>query len=231
MGVLSIFCWGDRESEAFWAKHGFVIVAEVDGRGRPWKLPIKADVRRAMSIPGSATLMISYLSSPPIQPASPGPRALAVMSNEMTSLGVSKMALEKSSPRLNPLRTNGGIAGQKLSPMSIPTPQVGGESKSSHINTVTPGQAVGESAGTEQNFRASITPLNMEGMFTTVASEDLKANVSKSLECPTASVEIIRPPLADTTNSGLAPNAVNRPLKKRPIPRSTPKRSSKSLPF
>ncbi|CAM6117928.1 unnamed protein product [Calypogeia fissa] len=229
VGVLSIFCWGDQESEAFWAKQGYVTVAEVDGRGKPWKLPIKADVRRAMSIPGSATLMISYLSSPSIQPASPGPLASAVMSPKMTSneifgkalLEISKPTLaNSSSARLNSLPSNGEKEGRKLSPMPVPTPQVGGEGKSSHLNSVTPGQAVGEHAGTrEKNVCASITPVNMEGMFSMVASEDPKVDASKALEPTAASGEITRPPLADTTN------AVNRPLKKRPITRSTPEKS------
>lgn len=65
MGVVTIFCWGDQESESFWLKQGFLKVAEVDGHGKPYKLPIKPDVRRAMSIPGSATLLVSHLYCKP----------------------------------------------------------------------------------------------------------------------------------------------------------------------
>lgn len=36
-------------------------VAEVDGRGKPHKLPLKAEIRKAMSLPGSATLMVCHL--------------------------------------------------------------------------------------------------------------------------------------------------------------------------
>lgn len=232
MGVLSIFCWGDQESEAFWAKQGFVTVAEVDGRGKPWKLPIKADVRRAMSIPGSATLMISYLSSPSILPAFPGPPASAVVSNEMTageipektSSRTCKGVAEDSPPRLNSRPPDGGKATPKLSPQAIATPQVLGENKSSHVSTVTPGQGVGEppsgEAGEEKkNFSTSITPFNMEGMLSIAASEDsTKENASAPLETP-PEVERVRPPLADTTNTDYAPDSANRPLKKRPIKR------------
>lgn len=35
VGVLAIFCWGDLESEPFWAKQGFLKIAEIDDRGRP----------------------------------------------------------------------------------------------------------------------------------------------------------------------------------------------------
>ncbi len=40
---------------------GFLKVAEVDGRGKPHKLPLKAEIRKAMSLPGSATLMVCHL--------------------------------------------------------------------------------------------------------------------------------------------------------------------------
>ncbi|KAH9317994.1 hypothetical protein KI387_019763, partial [Taxus chinensis] len=62
VGVLSLFCWGDHESEEFWLKQGFSTLAEVDGNGKARKLPIKNDVRRAMSVPGSATLLVSHLN-------------------------------------------------------------------------------------------------------------------------------------------------------------------------
>ncbi|CAK9861873.1 unnamed protein product [Sphagnum jensenii] len=61
VGVLTLFCWGDQESETFWTKQGFLKVAEVDGRGKPHKLPLKAEIRKAMSLPGSATLMVCHL--------------------------------------------------------------------------------------------------------------------------------------------------------------------------
>lgn len=37
-------------------------VAEVDTKGRARKLPIKADIRRALCLPGGATLMVSHLN-------------------------------------------------------------------------------------------------------------------------------------------------------------------------
>ncbi|XP_042514779.1 uncharacterized protein LOC122089259 isoform X2 [Macadamia integrifolia] len=62
VGICTILCWADKESEGFWLKQGFVIVAEVDISGRVRKLPIKADIRRALCFPGSSTLMVSHLN-------------------------------------------------------------------------------------------------------------------------------------------------------------------------
>ncbi|XP_024025448.1 uncharacterized protein LOC21398602 [Morus notabilis] len=61
VGVCSIICWGDKESEAFWHKQGFVSVAEVDVKGKARRLPIKADIRKALCFPGGSTLMLSHL--------------------------------------------------------------------------------------------------------------------------------------------------------------------------
>ncbi|KAL5546445.1 hypothetical protein UlMin_006132 [Ulmus minor] len=61
VGICSILCWGDKESEAFWHKQGFVSVAEVDIKGRARRFPIKSDVRRALCFPGGSTLMVSHL--------------------------------------------------------------------------------------------------------------------------------------------------------------------------
>ncbi|KAJ7976715.1 PAX-interacting protein 1 [Quillaja saponaria] len=64
VGVRTIFCWGDKESEGFWLKQGFVRVAEVDtkGRARSRRLPIKANICKALCFPGGSTLMVSHLS-------------------------------------------------------------------------------------------------------------------------------------------------------------------------
>ncbi|XP_010056526.2 uncharacterized protein LOC104444532 isoform X2 [Eucalyptus grandis] len=62
VGICAIFCWGDKESEEFWFKMGFVSVAEVDSKGRARRLPIKADIRKALCFPGGSTLMVSHLS-------------------------------------------------------------------------------------------------------------------------------------------------------------------------
>eukprot|EP01018_Ginkgo_biloba_P030891 Gb_07005 [translate_table: standard] len=62
VGVLTLFCWGDQESEGFWLKQGFVTVAEVDSKGKARKLPIKTDIRRAMCMPGSASLLVAHLN-------------------------------------------------------------------------------------------------------------------------------------------------------------------------
>ncbi|KAL5059263.1 hypothetical protein RYX36_030867 [Vicia faba] len=61
VGIHSIFCWGDKESEGFWLKQGFSSIAEVDTRGRARRLPIKADIRRTLCLPGGSTLMVCHL--------------------------------------------------------------------------------------------------------------------------------------------------------------------------
>ncbi|GER25817.1 N-acetyltransferase [Striga asiatica] len=61
VGIQTIFCWGDKESEGFWLKQGFEVIGEVDKKGRGHKLRIKADVRKALCFPGGSTLMASHL--------------------------------------------------------------------------------------------------------------------------------------------------------------------------
>ncbi|XP_052177059.1 uncharacterized protein LOC127791239 isoform X2 [Diospyros lotus] len=61
VGIHTIFCWGDKESEGFWLKQGFMSIGEVDTKGRARRLPIKANIRRALSFPGGSTLMVSNL--------------------------------------------------------------------------------------------------------------------------------------------------------------------------
>ncbi|KAG8646596.1 hypothetical protein MANES_09G016500v8 [Manihot esculenta] len=63
VGVRTIYCWGDKESEGFWLKQGFESIAEVDKKGRARRrLPIKADIRRALCYPGGSILMVSHLN-------------------------------------------------------------------------------------------------------------------------------------------------------------------------
>ncbi|GFP90911.1 mediator of DNA damage checkpoint protein 1 [Phtheirospermum japonicum] len=61
VGIQTMFCWGDKESEGFWLKQGFTVIGEVDKKGRARRLPIKAEVRRALCFPGGSTLMVSHL--------------------------------------------------------------------------------------------------------------------------------------------------------------------------
>ncbi|KAL3694383.1 hypothetical protein R1sor_008034 [Riccia sorocarpa] len=155
VGVTSIFCWGDAESEVFWSKQGFVKVAEVDGRGKPKKLPIKGELKKAMSIPGSATLMISHLDD------SRYPTAVSVPAEHLKEKEVACYGRSEShSPP--PLESAKGVQRKSsLSPpSSITTPQLAGDAKSSVVTT--PQQTVGKS---------SITPLNMDGkIFSATAS-------------------------------------------------------------
>lgn len=62
VGVLTLFCWGDQESEQFWNKQGFLKIAEVDAQGRPQKLRLKNEIRKAMSFPGNSALMVCHLT-------------------------------------------------------------------------------------------------------------------------------------------------------------------------
>ncbi|WCJ33392.1 N-acetyltransferases N-acetyltransferases [Euphorbia peplus] len=62
VGVRVIYCWGDKESKGFWLKQGFESIAEVDLKGKARRLPIKANVRRALCFPGGSILMVSHLN-------------------------------------------------------------------------------------------------------------------------------------------------------------------------
>ncbi|GAB2221649.1 hypothetical protein Droror1_Dr00012834 [Drosera rotundifolia] len=63
VGICTILCWADMESEGFWHKQGFLPIAEVDSKGKARRIPIKADIRRALCFPGGSTLMVSHLKS------------------------------------------------------------------------------------------------------------------------------------------------------------------------
>lgn len=62
VGISTVLCWGDKESEGFWHKQGFVPIAEVDTKGKARRLPIKADIRRSLCFPGGSTLMVSHVN-------------------------------------------------------------------------------------------------------------------------------------------------------------------------
>ncbi|KAF3336773.1 Mediator of DNA damage checkpoint protein 1 [Carex littledalei] len=61
VGVLSIFCWADDVSEGFWLKQGYVLVGEVDSKGKARKLSVKADIKKMLCFPGASKLMVSHL--------------------------------------------------------------------------------------------------------------------------------------------------------------------------
>ncbi|KAL8489428.1 hypothetical protein ACS0TY_025364 [Phlomoides rotata] len=61
VGVQTLLCWGDKESEGFWVKQGFSVIGQVTKKGRARKLPIKADIRKALCFPGGSTLMSSQV--------------------------------------------------------------------------------------------------------------------------------------------------------------------------
>ncbi|KAL6523265.1 hypothetical protein OROGR_016868 [Orobanche gracilis] len=75
VGIRTIFCWGDKESEGFWLKQGFEVIGEVDKKGKSRRLRIKAEIRRALCFPGGSTLMASHLlkdsSSEPVELLNP----------------------------------------------------------------------------------------------------------------------------------------------------------------
>ncbi|KAL2952612.1 hypothetical protein AAZX31_19G121100 [Glycine max] len=61
VGVRSILCWGDKESERFWLKQGFVEIAQVGTKGRARRLPVKADIQKSLCFLGGSTLMVCHL--------------------------------------------------------------------------------------------------------------------------------------------------------------------------
>ncbi|KAM0839428.1 hypothetical protein ACQ4PT_060323 [Festuca glaucescens] len=52
VGVTTIFCWADK---------GFVSVGEVDTKGKIRRIPVRADIKKALCFPGSSTLMVTHL--------------------------------------------------------------------------------------------------------------------------------------------------------------------------
>ncbi|KAL6844970.1 hypothetical protein ACP4OV_025143 [Aristida adscensionis] len=63
VGVTTIFCWADKISEGFWFKQvwGFVCVGEVDTKGKIRKIPVRADIKRALCFPGGSMLLVAHL--------------------------------------------------------------------------------------------------------------------------------------------------------------------------
>ncbi|KAH0882027.1 hypothetical protein HID58_058123 [Brassica napus] len=61
VGIRTIYCWADKESEGFWVKQGFTTLAEVDQKGKAKRLLIKSNIRKALCFPGGSTLMLSHL--------------------------------------------------------------------------------------------------------------------------------------------------------------------------
>ncbi|URD93148.1 BRCA1 C Terminus (BRCT) domain [Musa troglodytarum] len=61
VGILTIFCWADKTSEGFWLKQGFVTIGEVNSRGKVSRLPIRTDIRRALSFPGGSMFMVAHV--------------------------------------------------------------------------------------------------------------------------------------------------------------------------
>ncbi|KAL6610070.1 hypothetical protein ACP70R_040039 [Stipagrostis hirtigluma subsp. patula] len=61
VGVTTIFCWADKVSEGFWLKQGFISVGEVDTKGKIRRIPVRADIKRALCFPGGSTLMVAHL--------------------------------------------------------------------------------------------------------------------------------------------------------------------------
>ncbi|KAK4371382.1 hypothetical protein RND71_010857 [Anisodus tanguticus] len=62
VGIQTVLCWGDKESEGFWLKQGFSVIGQVDTKGRARRLPLKADIRKALCFPGGSNLMISHFN-------------------------------------------------------------------------------------------------------------------------------------------------------------------------
>ncbi|KAG6553336.1 hypothetical protein Mapa_005070 [Marchantia paleacea] len=172
VGVTSVYCWGDAESETFWSKQGYVKVAEVDGRGKPRKLPIKGDLKKAMSIPGSAALMVSYLDCGLFQTTVSVPPESLKAKSSTPNQAVEKVFSD------TPSRLHNSANCFQLSNITSPTtmvttPEFAGEAKSSHVNT--PPQTMSESpelsTGVSHKSSVSITPLNMDGKLFSLAPD------------------------------------------------------------
>ncbi|KAI5079275.1 hypothetical protein GOP47_0004754 [Adiantum capillus-veneris] len=153
VGVLTVFCWGDQESEGFWIQQGFLKVAEVDRLGKPRKLPIKPDIRRAMSIPGSAMLLVLHMDKKAAIVVSDTDNKAAVTPPRLVQPDTAEGFHESAPPPcLGP------------SPVALITTPMVGESRA-------PVKATQLPASDGQVKSSTIVPSNMEGAFSSVATQ------------------------------------------------------------
>ncbi|OIW11483.1 hypothetical protein TanjilG_26849 [Lupinus angustifolius] len=85
VGVRSILCWGDEESEGFWIKQGFIPIAQVDPKGKARKLPVKADIRKSLCFPGGSTLMVFHTRNELLANATNSMKCLSSHPNSLPS--------------------------------------------------------------------------------------------------------------------------------------------------
>lgn len=136
---------------------GFLKIAEIDDRGRPKKLRLKADVRRAMCMPGSATLMICELRGTAIE------RTLLPAANN--AIAGHSASLQAGLPQMPP-----GSELARASPsLSIKTPTIE-DPKPSHLMTLD-GECdheirINPAGGDDLH---NLAPLNIAGAFACVA--------------------------------------------------------------
>ncbi|GLJ53800.1 hypothetical protein SUGI_1148380 [Cryptomeria japonica] len=135
VGVLTLFCWGDHESEGFWLEQGFSTLAEVDGKGKARKLPIKNDVRRAMSMPGSATLLVSHLNG-----------------DNYASYNAKSLSPSRYRRQCKFLSPGSDNSKSKTSPVSHITTPIATEAKGSTVKLLTKKCCFEESMGPDQNI-------------------------------------------------------------------------------
>ncbi|XP_071688258.1 uncharacterized protein [Rutidosis leptorrhynchoides] len=96
VGVHSIFCWADVESEGFWLKQGFVSVGKVDTKGKARRLPVRADIRKALCFPGGSTLMVAHLQN---ECADNSAESLKLLSSLLKPIHKSSIVSMINSPR------------------------------------------------------------------------------------------------------------------------------------
>ncbi|MCO5580772.1 hypothetical protein L7F22_034642 [Adiantum nelumboides] len=162
VGILTIFCWGDQESEGFWLKQGFLKVAEVDRLGKPRKLPIKPDIRRAMSIPGSATLLVSHMC-----------KKVAVVASDVDNRGAVTPPRPVQPDGAQGLHESAPPPCMEPSPTALITTPMVSEFR-------VPLKATNLPALDGQFVKLStIVPLNMEGAFSSVANQkELRSSIT-----------------------------------------------------
>ncbi|KAJ4866558.1 N-acetyltransferase [Raphanus sativus] len=80
VGIRTIYCWADKESEDFWLKQGFISLVEIDQKGKAKRLHIKSNIRKALCFPGGLSTIRS-----PVDSTTTGKEQEKVISDQATT--------------------------------------------------------------------------------------------------------------------------------------------------
>lgn len=94
---------------------GFVSIAEVDAKGRARRLPIKADIRRALCFPGGSTLMVSHLKKDCSNNSADSLRLCLPLNSHEKSSSTATCGVQQLGPSRNENFSTEGLMNDRLS--------------------------------------------------------------------------------------------------------------------